>query len=88
MKLAVEDVWPLILDFVKNYLGKEELKAFKKHFSIEVDESSDPLVKAGGMRAILQSFFKNNKKSYKVFVTAKKAKKAKDSDSESEEEVV
>jgi len=87
MKLTAEDVWPLILDFVKMYLGKEELKAFKKHFSVEVDESVDPLVKAGGMKAILQSFFKSNKKVYKAFVTAKKAKAAKDSDSESEEEV-
>jgi len=53
-----------------------------------VDESDDPLVKAGGMKTILQSFFKNNKKSYKAFVTAKKTKKAKDSDSENEEEVL
>lgn len=86
MNIGAEDVWPLVLDFIKKYVGKSELKAFKKHFSIEVDESEDVLVKAGGMQALLQSFFKSNKKAYKAFVKAKKAKKTEDSSSSSEEE--
>lgn len=80
MNIGAEDVWPLVLDFIKKYVGKTELKAFKKHFSIEIEESDDPLVKAGGISALLQSYFKNNKQAYKAFVKAKKAKaKAADS---------
>ena len=39
----------------------------------EVDESVDPLVKAGGMQAMLAAFFKADKKAYKAFVKAKKS---------------
>lgn len=88
MNIGAKDVWPLVLDFIKKYVGKSELKAFKKQFAIEVEESEDILVKAGGMQALLQSFFKNNKKAYKSFVKAKKAKQAaaeSESDSSSEE---
>ena len=74
MKLQAEDLWPLVLDFIKNHVGKAELKAFKKHFEVtEVDESEDPLVKAGGMQAMLAAFFKSDKKAYKAFVKAKKS---------------
>ena len=59
MKVQAEDLWPLVLDFVKTYLGKAELKAFKKQFKLdEVDLESDPLVEAGGMQALLATFLK------------------------------
>ena len=86
MNIGAEDVWPLVLDFIKKYVGKTELKAFKKHFSIEIEESDDPLVKAGGISALLQSYFKNNKQAYKAFVKAKKAKAADSSDANSDSE--
>ena len=88
MKIAAEDVWPVVLDFIETHLGDDELEAFKTHFKVTVDHSKDPLVKAGGIQAMLQSFFKSNKKAYKAFMTAKKAKAANSSDSESEEVAV
>ena len=66
------------MDFIEAYLGKDELKAFETYFKVNVDKAADPLVKAGGIKALLQSFFKNNKKVYKKFVTSKKAKETKD----------
>ena len=72
MNIKAEEVWPLILDFIEQYVGKAELKAFKKYFKVKVDQSEDPLVKAGGMKTILQSFFKHNKKAYKVFMQSRK----------------
>ena len=66
MKISAEDVWPIVLDFIEAYLGKDELKAFEAYFKVTADKSvADPLVKAGGIKALLQSFFKNNKKAYK-----------------------
>ena len=49
MNIKAEEVWPLILDFIEQYVGKTELKAFKKYFKVKVDQSEDPLVKGGGM---------------------------------------
>ena len=49
MKVQAEDVWPLVLDFISTYVGKAELKAFKKHFSVTQDHKDDILVKAGGV---------------------------------------
>ncbi len=93
MKIEAADVWPLVLDFIKNYVGKAQLKAFKEHFAVEVEQSEDILVKAGGMQALMAAFFKQNKAAYKQFVKAQKANgktksKAKkdESDSSSSEE--
>ena len=82
MKVQAEDVWPLVLDFISTYVGKAELKAFKKHFSVSLEHKDDILVKAGGVQALLANFFKQNKKVYKQFVKAQKAKKTGDSDAE------
>ena len=50
MKVTAEDLWPLVLDFISKHVGKAELKAFTKHFSIgAVNVEEDPLVKAGGL---------------------------------------
>ena len=68
MKISAEDVWPVILDFIETHVGQAELEAFKEHFSVNLDHRKDPLVKAGGLQAMLQSFFKSNKKAYKQFV--------------------
>ena len=62
-----------MLDFISQYVGKAELKAFKKHFSVTQDHSEDVLVQAGGLGALLATFFKQNKQVYKKFVKAKKA---------------
>ena len=67
MKVQAEDLWPLILDFLEDNFSKEDYKAFKKYFKLKVDTSEDSLVKAGGMKAMLASFLKNNKKAYKSF---------------------
>ena len=59
-----------MLDFIQTYVGKSELKAFKAHFGVEIDQSEDPLVKAGGMKVLIAAFFKQNKSAYKQFVKA------------------
>ena len=52
-------MWPLVLDFIETYVGKAELKAFKEHFDVKgVEQKDDVLVKAGGIQALLGSFFK------------------------------
>ena len=91
-------MWPLILDFVETYFGEEDLAHFKKYFSLTIDHSSDPIVKAGGLQAMLACFLKSNKDVLKDFkahlgskgtkplvVNGKKSKKE-ESSSEVEEE--
>ena len=59
---------PLVLDFISTNYGKEDLKAFKKHFKIKVKHQDDALVKAGGLNKMLETFFKYNKSAYKEYV--------------------
>lgn len=89
-------MWPLILDFVETYFGEDDLAHFKKYFSLTIDHSNDPIVKAGGLQAMLACFLKNNKdvlKEFKAHIGAKdtpavangkKSKKAESSSSEEE----
>lgn len=67
MKVQAEDLWPLILDFVESNFGENDLEAFKKYFEISMDHKADPLVKAGGLPAMIGCFLKNNKDAYKSF---------------------
>lgn len=53
---------PLVLDFVQESFGEDDYKAFKKYFDIKVKHRKDPLVKAGGLQAMLECFLKQNKK--------------------------
>ena len=53
MKIGAEDVWAVVLDFIETYLGEEELEAFKAHFNVSLNHKTDPLVKAGGLQAML-----------------------------------
>ena len=53
MKIGAEDVWAVVLDFIQTYLGEDELNAFKTHFKVTLEHSQDPLVKAGGLQAML-----------------------------------
>lgn len=85
MKVQAEDLWPLILDFVETNFGEDDLASFKKYFSLKVDHKKDPIVKAGGLQAMLATFLKSNKevlKAFKAHLSAKgeeegpKAKKA------------
>ena len=85
MKIKAEDLWPLVLDFIETYIGKDELKAFKKYFKVEVEKEKDPLVKLGGIKALLETFLKNNKKALKAFKASKKQQQQKDDDSSSSE---
>jgi len=60
-------LWPLILDFVEKHFGEEDLAAFKKYFELSMDHTDDPLVKAGGLGAMIGTFLKHNKDAYKQF---------------------
>ena len=60
MKIAAEDLWPLVMDFLEEYYSKEDFKAFKKYFKLKVDTENDPYVEAGGIKAMLKCFIKNN----------------------------
>jgi hypothetical protein len=35
MKISAEDLWPLILDFVENFYGEEDLAHFKDYFKLK-----------------------------------------------------
>ena len=61
MKVEATDLWPLILDFVEQYFGEDDLNSFKKYFSLKMDHKNDPIVKAGGLQALLAAFLKGNK---------------------------
>ena len=67
MKVKSEDLLPVVLDFIKESYGKDDLKAFKKHFGIKTKHKSDPLVKAGGLSEMLTTFFKYNKEAHQAF---------------------
>ena len=85
MKIAAEDLWPLVMDFLEEYYSKEDFKAFKKYFKLKVDTENDPYVEAGGMKAMLKCFIKNNKqlkKALKDKKDKKQSKKRKREDSE------
>ncbi len=85
----------MVLDFVETYFGASDLEHFKKFFSLTIDHSSDPIVKAGGLQAMLACFLKGNKEVLKDFKQhiakkngkadengKKKAKKVESSDEE------
>ena len=96
MKIKAEDLWPLILNFIEEYFGEEDLAHFKEHFDLKIGKiNKDPLVKAGGIKAILADYFKHNKPVYKKFRKAVgasdtpdlagKRKRAQSNDSEASE---
>ena len=64
MKVKSEDLLPLVLDFINNSYGKEDLKAFKKYFKIKTKFKNDPLVKSGGLQSMLETYFKHNKSAH------------------------
>ena len=86
MKISAEDLWPLILDFVDSYFGADQFEEFKKHFDLEIEHSKDPLVQAGGLKAMLACFLKNNKQVYKSFKKSNKAKEEKSSGKKAKKE--
>lgn len=67
MKVQAEDLWPLILHFVESYFGEDDCKAFKKYFELSMNHHEDPLVKAGGLPAMIGCFLKHNKDAFKAF---------------------
>ena len=58
MKVKAEQLLPLVLDFIGENYGKKDLKAFAKYFDLEIDFESDPLVEAGGLKVMLESYLK------------------------------
>lgn len=83
------------MDFVETHFGEEELASFKSYFKLKLSHEKDPLVKAGGLQAMLGCFLKHNKEVFKTFkahLAAKEdgpvapKKKAKKEESESSEE--
>jgi len=64
-------LWPLIMDFVETYFGEDDLKSFIKYFSLDKvvkgDHRADPIVKHGGLQAMLACFLKSNKEALKEF---------------------
>jgi hypothetical protein len=67
MKIQAEHLWPLILHFVEEYFGPDDLAHFKEYFSLKIEHQDDPLVTAGGIKAILATYLKHNKPVYKKF---------------------
>lgn len=67
MKVQAEDLWPLILDFVEQNFGEDDLASFKKYFNLKIEHTADPIVKAGGLQAMLGCFLKHNKEVFKSF---------------------
>ena len=59
------------MDFVESYFGADDLASFKKYFSLDSKlhghHSKDPIVKAGGLQAMLACFLKHNKDVLKEF---------------------
>merc|ERR1711957_910123 len=67
MEVKADDLWPLVLHFVREYLSEEDLEQFSAHFKLETSKvDAHPLVKAGGIQKLLESFFKHNKKEYRA----------------------
>ena len=79
MKIKAEHLWPLILHFVEEYFGEADLTAFKEYFTLKIEHEDDPLVAAGGIKAILSEYFKHNKPVYKKFKKSVEADVAKPS---------
>jgi len=89
----------LIMDFVETFFSEDDLKQFVKYFHLDKvvkvsDYKADPIVKHGGLQAMLACFLKNNKQALKDFKahlaggssaeTKKKAPAKKQESSESE----
>ena len=65
MKISAELLLPLILSFIKDFYTEKDLKAFCKYFALDEEVSKmekDPLVKAGGLKTILETALKNDVK--------------------------
>lgn len=70
MKVKAEYLLPLVLDFAKEFLSKDDFKVLKgslEHEGLKTDFKDDVLVKAGGLTAILTCFLKHNKEVYSGF---------------------
>ena len=68
MKVKAEDLWPLILHFIQEYMSEDDLQKFQEYFKLSSETlDENPLVKAGGMSALVASFLKQNKKVFKKF---------------------
>jgi hypothetical protein len=61
MKITAETFYPLIIDFLCSSVGEDEAKSLAKALEVEnLSVEDDPLVKAGGLTALLKNFLKQN----------------------------
>ena len=67
---------PLVMHFAKEYLHKKDYKKLAKHMS-DADVDEDALVKkTGGIRGLLECYFKHNKEENKKTTKKRVAKAA------------
>ena len=78
MKITAEHLLPLLLDYVNEYFGAEDCAQFQEYFKIaQSDFKKDVLVAQGGLKHIVEQYFKHNKPAYKKFSKAVKSTSAK-----------
>ena len=79
-EIEAEKLVPLVLHFAKEYLHKKDYKKLVKHMG-EVDVDNDELVKkVGGIRGLLECYFKHNSKDKKKAAPKKREVKSKRKD--------
>ena len=61
MKIEADTLQPLIVDFLASFYGDETADEYQEMFGLSLSKKKlqkDPLVKAGGLTTLLQSFLK------------------------------
>ena len=72
-EIKAEKLVPLLLHFAQDYLDKKDYKKLVKHFDSKVDVAADAIVqKTGGIKGLLECFFKHNKAARKELLPTKK----------------
>ena len=88
MKVKAKHMLPLILDFAEEFLSESDFEFLKS--SLDKKNASkfkkNILVKQGGLKSILECYFKHNKDVYKKF--CKKVEDDSDSEEEADEKVL
>lgn len=89
IKIEAKTLLPAVVHFAETYLTEDDFKVLKK--CLKADKvadniSKDPIVKAGGLEKLLQTYLKSNKDlAKKIGVVQDDKKKRKKSESSSDE---
>lgn len=88
-KIEAKTLLPAIIHFAETYLTEDDFKVLKK--CLKADDiaegiKDDPIVKAGGLQKILESFLKSNKEITKKLTKQNASKKRKSSKVDSDDE--